>query len=375
MKRVALGWLLVSVSWGAAASASFERAMGECMAEQARQAPFNGIVAAGLRDARFTQARGFADASGKVAITRDMPFRLASVGKVFTQTAIGMLIDAGKLRPDDSVRRHLPELPAAFEPITIAHLLAHRSGVAPMTRPDMADAPAMAAAKTARDLVALVGAKPLGFEPGSQQQYANGGYLLLGAVVEAASGESYRQFVEQRLFAPLGMKSSGFEPGADAAVPLTRLTAPGQAPAATPQPRIEFAALKASSAGDALSSATDLAAFATALVGDRLLTAAAKAAVFPQRSQPWRLGQAGGAAGSNTGFWVFPESEAWLIVLSNFDPPSGEWMGQALQPVLAGEACKAQVPPAMPMPKSIPIPDPSTVRGPTPSGTAPPSPA
>lgn len=313
-------------------------------------APFNGFVAAGMGDARFEQAHGFVDALGQVPATRDTPFRLASVGKLFTQVAIGLLADAGKLRLDDPVRRHLPELPEAFAPITLAHLLQHRCGVAPMTRLDMADAPTMAGATTARDLVALVASKPLAFEAASQAQYSNGGYLLLGAVIEAASGMSYRDYVAQQIFARLGMKASGFEPGANAAVPMTRLTAPGQPPSATPQPRLEFAALKASSAGDALSSAADMQAFAKALVGDRLLTSGTKAAVFPLRSQPWRAGQAGGAPGSNTSVWVYLDRDAWLVVLSNFDPPAGELMGHALSPVLTGQACSLQTPRAMPPP-------------------------
>jgi D-alanyl-D-alanine carboxypeptidase len=350
MRFVALGLALLWSAPGLAATGSLQHELGQCAAEQSKQAPFNGFVAARKGDVRFEQASGFADARSLVPITRNTPFRLASVGKLFTRVAIGMLADAGKLRLEDSVRRHVPELPESFAPITISQLLEHRSGVAPMTRPDMADAPAMAGAKTARDLVALVASKPLSFEPASQSQYSNGGYLLLGAVIEAASGKSYRDYVAQQIFAVLGMRSSGFEPGADAAVPMTRLTGPGQPPSATPQPRIEFAALKASSAGDALSSAADMEAFATALIGDRLLTAATKAAVFPARSQPWRLGQAGGAAGSNTGFWVFPDRGSWLVVLSNFDPPAGELMGQALSPVLAGQACQTQAPRTMPAP-------------------------
>lgn len=351
MKAGVLGltWAVALACTATAAHAAWPSDMAACLTEQAKLAPFNGFVAARRADARFEQASGFADAQGQLAISRETPFRLASVGKVFTRAAIGTLVDAGKLKLDDSVRQHLPELPESFAPITLAQLLEHRSGVAPMTRPDMADGPTMAAAQTARDLVPLLAAKPLSFAPGSQEQYSNGGYLLLGAVIEAASGENYRSYVTRRLFNTLGMKASGFDPGPNAATPLTRLTAPGQPPAATPQPRMEFAALKASSAGDALSSAADLEAFATALMGNKLLSEPTKAAVFPRKSTPWRLGQAGGAAGSNTGFWVFPESDAWLIVLSNFDPPHGDLMSQALTPVLAGQPCKPQAPRAMPM--------------------------
>lgn len=350
MRFLALGLALLGSASALSAQGPLQRELSLCVAEQSRMAPFNGFIAAGMGDLRFEQGSGFADALGQTPVARDTPFRLASVGKLFTQVAIGLLADAGKLRLEDSVRRHLPELPEAFGPITVAQLLEHRSGVAPMTRPELADAPVMAGARTARDLVALVAAKPLGFAPASQTQYSNGGYLLLGAVIEAASGKTYRDFVSQQIFAPLGMKASGFEPGADAAVPMTRLTAPGQPPSARPQPRLEFAALKASSAGDALSSAADMQAFATALIGDQLLTPATKAALFPVRSQAWRAGQAGGAPGSNTSFWVFLDRGAWLVVLSNFDPPAGELMGGALSPVLAGQACKTAAPRAMPFP-------------------------
>lgn len=355
MKVLALGlaWGLVFAAGvpALAAEPALPRDLGLCAAEQAKLAPFNGVIAAGMGSVRFESAVGFADAGGQVPLARSTPFRLASVGKLFTQVAIGLLADAGKLKLDDPVRRHLPELPASFEAITIAQLLQHRAGVAPMTRPALADAPVMAAATRARELVPLIAAKPLSFEPGSQTQYSNGGYLLLGAVIEAASGQPYREFVTQQIFVPLGMKSSGFEPGAAAAVPMTRLTGPGQPPAAQPQPRIEFAALKASSAGDALSSAADMEIFAGALLGDRFLTVATKAALFPVRAQTWRAGQAGGSAGSNTGFWVFLDRGAWLVVLSNFDPPAGEWMGKALSAVLAGEPCQPTAPQALSPPR------------------------
>lgn len=329
-------------------AASFESDMAQCLEQQLQPIAFSGFVAARTDGGRFEQAHGHADAEGTRAITRDTPFRLASVGKVYTRIAVGLLVDAGKLRLDDPVRRHLPELPESFAAITVEHLLVHRSGVAPMTRPDMADGPAMAKATTARELVSLVASKPISFEAGSQEQYSNGGYLLLGALIEAVSGEGYRDFITRQLFDAVGMPQSSFDPGAGAATPLTRLSPPGQPPAPTPQPRIEFAALKASAAGDALSSASDLEALAQALIGDALLSASTKAAVFPRGATRWQLGQAGGAAGSNAGFWVYPEAKAWLIVLSNFDPPGADLVSEALKPVLLGGTCAIQAPPAKP---------------------------
>ncbi len=190
---------LAVVARAAEANEGFHSEMASCLKEQSQLAVFNGFVAARRAEGRYQQASGFADAQGKLAIGRETPFRLASVGKVFTRVAIGTLVDAGKLKFEDSVRQHLSELPESFAPITLAQLLEHRSGVAPMTRPDMADGPAMAAAKQARDLVPL-----------------------LAAVIESASGQGYRSYVTQRLFNTLGMKASSFGPGPNAATPRRR---------------------------------------------------------------------------------------------------------------------------------------------------------
>lgn len=340
--------LALTFATSSPASAAFSGDLAQCLDQQSQSAPFRGFVAARSGEERFEHAMGFADAQDTRPITRDTPFRLASVGKVFTRVAVGLLVDEGKVRLDDPIRRHLPELPESFAAITVGQLVAHRSGVAPMTRPDMADGPAMAEATTARELVSVVASKPLAFEPGSQEQYSNGGYLLLGALIEAVTGEPYRDVITRRIFNEVGMAHSGFQPDADAATPLTRLTAPGQPPAATPQPRIEFPALKASAAGDALSSASDLEALAARLIDESLLSAPTKAALFPRGASHWQLGQAGGSVGSNTGFWVYPEASAWLIVLSNIDPPGADLVSNALKPVVLGGACVLQEPRAMP---------------------------
>ncbi len=353
MRRIILSLFLCSISWLTAAK-PLKPKLDDCVAQQTKLAAFNGVIAARKGDTRYFYQNGFADTEGTRSLTRDTPFRLASVGKLFTQVAVGKLLQDGKIKLNHSVRSYLPELPESFAPITIAHLLQHRSGVAPMTRPDMADAPVMASAQSARDLVEMIADKPLSFATGNQEEYSNGGYLLLGAMIESVSGESYREFIARHIFKPLAMKFSSFEPIAQAAVPLTRMTGPGQPPAKTPQPRMEFPEFKASSAGDALSSASDMESFAAALVADTFLTASVKAAIFPKTSTPWRLGQAGGSVGSNTGFWVFPNAKIWLVVLSNFDPPAGELMGQALLPVLEGAACKVAQPNNMRMQMGAP---------------------
>jgi CubicO group peptidase (beta-lactamase class C family) len=172
----------------------------------------------------------------------------------------------------------------------------------------------------------------------------------LGAVIESASGKNYRNFVAERIFKALSMRNSGFERTRSSAMSLTRMTGPGQPSAAQPQARMEFPEFKASSAGDAFSSAADLQAFAKALMGDRFLSDASKAAVFSHGKASWQVRQGGGTVGANTGFWLNPESQSWLIVLSNYDPPGGELMWQALQSVQNRQACKANAPKGPPPP-------------------------
>ncbi len=339
-------------SAGNTGDSAWQNKLATCVAEQSNRQTFNGIIAASSQNENYQSIHGFADANGKLEITKQTPFLLASVGKVFTQAAIGLLIQEGKLTHDASVRNYLPELPESFAPITISQLLNHRSGVASMTRPDFADAPAMAGALNARDLVAVVAAKPLSFAAGSSFEYSNGGYYLLGAVIESVSDSSYRDYVANNIFKALAMSSSGFERTESAAMSLTRMTGPGQPPAAMPQARMEFPEFKASSAGDAFSSAVDLQAFAKALQGNAFLTEATKSAVFSHGKMPWQVRQGGGTVGANTGFWLDPATQSWLVVLSNYDPPGGEQMWQALQSVLSGQDCKANAhkgPPPPPM--------------------------
>jgi CubicO group peptidase (beta-lactamase class C family) len=348
MKKIIVAAALVSTPVSAAVD-ELGRRLDSCAAEQARTQPFNGIALAGEGTQHWTFTSGAADTSAR-PITPQTQFRLASVGKVFTRIAIGQLIDAGKLSTADSVRKFLPELPPEFEPVTLSMLLEHRSGVASLTRITPDEGPTLASAQKARDVVQLLAQRGLEFPPGSKQSYSNGGYFLLGAVIEAVSGLSYRQYVEQHIFAPLKMSHSSFEPLPDAAVQMTLMAGPGMPPLANPQPRREMAAFKASPAGDTLSSAEDMGLLAQALIDNRLLSPAATVAVFPKTVTPWRLGQSGGSIGTNSDYRVLPDSKAWLVVLTNRDPPAGELFGRVVGGVLEGQACKPLSPGDVPSP-------------------------
>jgi len=177
---------------------------------QALLAPFSrpdrpalAVLAARGEDVLFRQVSGLADVAGKRAALPDAEFRIGSVTKQCTATAILLLVQEGKLGLDDPVSRHLPDAPHGDE-VTIRHLLSHTSGLANYTDlPGFADRvrhPALPA-----DVIATFRDLPLDFSPGSRFAYCNSGYFLLGEIVARVSGQPFGDFLRDRIFLPAGM--------------------------------------------------------------------------------------------------------------------------------------------------------------------------
>ena len=155
-------------------------------------------------------AYGMADTIKGVKMTPDMALRLGSITKQYTSAAILMLAEEGKLALDDDITRHLPGYPTQGKKITIEHLLTHTSGIVSYTsKPGYAVN--MAQDLSVAQMIDSIKNDPLEFEPGSRYRYNNSGYLLLGAIIEAISGQPYAKFVEQRIFVPLGMTRTSYE--------------------------------------------------------------------------------------------------------------------------------------------------------------------
>ena len=151
------------------------------------------------------RAYGLANVETGAKVTPTTDFRLASLTKQFTATAILLLVKDGKLSLDDRVTDRLPGLPAYAREIRIKNLLSHTSGIwdyedfVPDTAPPMHDA----------DVPALVShAESLYFAPGAKYAYSNSGYAILARTVEQASGMKFSAFLHDRIFAPLGMTRS-----------------------------------------------------------------------------------------------------------------------------------------------------------------------
>ena len=159
-------------------------------------------------------AVGQADIAGAKAMTTDAMFWIASMTKPITGTAVLMLQDEGKLSVDDPVAKYVPELgnvktaDGALGNLTLRHLMTHTSGLAESTQEEKS------AAKSLKDLVPGFAGRPLQFKPGTKWQYCQSGINTLGRIVEIVSGQSFPDFLQQRLFTPLGMIDTTFYPNA-----------------------------------------------------------------------------------------------------------------------------------------------------------------
>jgi CubicO group peptidase (beta-lactamase class C family) len=162
----------------------------------------------------FVRGYGLANLETKRPITDRTNFRLASLTKAFTATAILLLVNDGLLRLDDHVREILPDFPSYGSAIRIRHLLTHTSGldayegfIAPGQRGPVRDHDVLGLLRRADRLL---------FPPGSAFRYGDSGYAVLGLVVEAVSGRPFARFLKDRIFARAGMSStSAWAPGGD----------------------------------------------------------------------------------------------------------------------------------------------------------------
>ena len=165
---------------------------------------------------------GYADLAAKKPMQPDTLFWIASMTKPVTATAVLMLQDEGKLSVDDPVSKYLPELTklktANGKPakLTLRHLLTHTSGMAEATPQESK------MARTLADLIPHYAEKPLQFEPGTKWQYCQSGINSLGRIVEVVSGQSFPEFLQKRLFDPLGMKDTTFYPTQQQVVRLAK---------------------------------------------------------------------------------------------------------------------------------------------------------
>jgi D-alanyl-D-alanine carboxypeptidase len=168
-----------------------------------------------IRDGRLIKAQGygFANLELKAPATKDTVYEIGSNTKQFTAAAIMILVEEGKVRLEDPITKYFPEAPQTWRDITIRHLLRHTSGIQNhVALPHWLDVfktnLSFETAPTRDELLRMFFELPLEFQPGESWAYDNTGYYLLGIIIEKASGKSYWQFLDERIFRPLGMTAT-----------------------------------------------------------------------------------------------------------------------------------------------------------------------
>ena len=299
-------------------------ALGSHLDSLAAAGRFSGVVVLVRGDTRvFERAYGMADREAGVRNGLDTRFNLGSINKAFTAIAIRQLAKAGKLALTDKLSQHLPDYAnrGAAERVTIAQLLEHTSGIGG----NIFAAPPGGSRNDLRrtaDFLALFAHEPLQFEPGSQQQYSNAGYVVLGAVIERLSGMSYYDYVRANVFEPVGMTGTGSY-AKDSLPPNTAIGYTRGGPGAEAQGLLrrntETLPGRGSSAGGGYSTADDLLRFARAAREGRI-----------PGGPPGGMGIAGGAPGINA---ILETDIAGydLVVLANLDPPAAQEVGRQVR--------------------------------------------
>ena len=314
---------------------------------------FSGTVLV-ARDGVPILRQGFGPANREWNIPAgpDTEYRLGSITKQFTATAILQLAEKGRLKLDDRIGRYYPAAPKSWANITIAMLLSHRSGIPSYTAiPGFFDGPARLD-HTPEQLIALTRDKPLEFEPGTQFKYDNSGYILLGYVIAKVSGQSYADYLRDHIFRPLGMAHTGYEVSAD----ILPHRASGYAKdhgvwknAADLSMTVPFAA------GSLYSTADDLLIWDQALYAAKPLKQASLDAMFTDHGDNYGYGYVvehqdgrrvwwhnGGIKGFHTYLARYPDQHVTIIVLSNFEDAPADRIGGQLARISFGAPADLQ---------------------------------
>jgi CubicO group peptidase (beta-lactamase class C family) len=170
---------------------------------QSQQIP--GVALAVVKDGNVVLARGYglANVEHQVPVKPETIFQSGSTGKQFTATAVMMLVEEGKLSLEDKITKYFTDAPEAWRDITVRHMLTHTSGMGDYP-PDFD----MRRDYTEDELFQRIKTIPLAFQPGEKWSYSNIAYVMLGILIHKVSGKFYGDFLQERVFKPLGMSTA-----------------------------------------------------------------------------------------------------------------------------------------------------------------------
>lgn len=308
---------------------------------------FSGSVLV-ARDGEVLLDRGYGFANREWSIPNDgdTKFRLGSVTKQFTAVAVMILNERGLIDLDAPLKTWLPDAPAAWDGVTVRHLLAHTSGIPNFTAFDDYESLKTLPA-TMDSLIARFRDRPLDFQPGEGWRYSNSGYILLTAIVEKASGLSYAAFIAETVFEPLGMSDSGY----DSHAAILPRRASGYSPTARGLVNADYVDMTIPQGAGALYSTTrDLLKWKQGLFGGRLLSPASLALLTTPVRNRYAFGlivteaggnttvsHSGGIEGFNTYMAYDPHRRLTVIVLGNLNGPGPDQIAGSLLALARGQ--------------------------------------
>lgn len=291
---------------------------------------FSGVVLiAKGENPVLLEAYGSANAACGAPNTPDTRFNLGSINKLITRIAIEQLAGSGALSLDDRMGTFLPDYPnkEAAGTVTIRNLVEMSSGIGDFFGTNY-DAMPKNELRSIADYAPLFADERLHFEPGTSTEYSNGGYIVLGLIIERTTGKSYYDYVRDSIYLPAGMERTGHfmadVPEAGVATGYTRTWDGKEHPGEPRHTNIYSLPARGSSAGGGYSTAADLLRLILALEAGKL--SAPGAAADASRG----MAIAGGAPGISAFAETHPRAGYTVIVLSNYDPPIAVKVGQKI---------------------------------------------
>jgi D-alanyl-D-alanine carboxypeptidase len=282
-----------------------------------------GMAVVVIKNGQVQELKGYGvtDITTKQPVSPDTKFAIGSNTKQFTAMAIMMLVEEGKVSLDKPISQYLSNLPPQLAPLTLRQLLSHTSGIA--------DDNFWRKRSQPKDFIRVVQPK-LDFPPGESWSYSNGGFVLAGLVIEQVSGQTYSNFVRDRIFTPLGMNQTQakLEPVPNLATGYAWKDRLDKID--LPEDQLPYAA------GNIISTASDMAKWVQALDQGKLLNAASYQQLWTDttlkngRSTGYGLGwgvgrfkghsrtvHGGAVGGYSSGLIRYPKDRLDVIILSN----------------------------------------------------------
>ncbi len=205
-KRTALLVIILNIAATATfAQAPFTSRIDQYVESEMARQKIPGVSLAIVKDGKplLVKGYGLANVEHQVRVRPETIFQSGSVGKQFTATAVMMLVEDGKIDLDEKIAKYLGEVPESWSGITVRHLLSHTSGMTDYPRDfdfrrDYTEDEIL---KKAKEI-------PVAFKPGEKWQYSNLGYVTLGIIIGKVTGKFYGDFLQERIFKPLGMTTA-----------------------------------------------------------------------------------------------------------------------------------------------------------------------